>query len=314
MKLPVIPDCSSNSYFQQLKDFGKFIEDQCRPSCIFDFAINPNPLWQMVEDRMLEGLDKFSNSRLPEPQVAMLQWYNSGVLLKCEDTVLGFDLLPIPRYYGWADRHGFTARLAEQIDFLMITHNHADHCDSELINLCLEKGRPVFMHPEAALNKAIPVNFLADGESVKVKGVSVKAHHGCHVWRNNPEEVFTTAFEVEFPEGFRAVFCGDLDYTRGLDQVKSFPDLLFITWRNPGPLFEDGHPQQKAKTLDAVNMVVDRLKPERIILQHYAELDHVYKGFSSSYEMAISLIESLSVPTEIYFWGDSTVFKEKSGL
>ncbi|MEW6709186.1 MAG: MBL fold metallo-hydrolase [Candidatus Riflebacteria bacterium] len=263
---------------------------------------------------MLQGFYEFSETSCSQTGVEMLQWYNSGILLKYDGSVLGFDLLPIPRYYGWPDRHGLTRRLADCIDCLLVTHNHADHCDPELIKCCLEKGKPVFMHSQAALDKMPPVNFIADRESAQVRGISIKTHYGCHVWREKPEEVATTAFEVEFPGGFRAVFCGDLDYTRGLEQVKTCPDLLFITWRNPGPKFEDGHPLQNAKTIDAVNIVIERLKPERIILQHYAELDHVYKGFSSSYELAISLAERLAVPTEIFFWGDSTAFAKKSNL
>ncbi len=299
-----LPDREQPEFFARLLWFGQFIEENCRRNCQFDLNNWPNPVWQALARKLFLGLEDFSKTK-PEPgQVVILQWYNSGILVKTPEQVLGFDLVPIPRYYCWPDEMGLTGLLAEVIDVLFVTHNHADHFDSELIKECNRLNRPVFMHPQAVPAHLSEIGKLPDQTSIRIGQTRVKAHHGRHVWRSLAEEVATSGFEVELAGGFRFVFCGDLDYTVGLTNVTAEPDVLFITWRNPGPAFEDGHPEQRGNTVDAVNIAIEQVKPRMIVLEHYAELDHVYHGFSASYELALQLIRSLPVKTEILFWGD----------
>lgn len=303
-RLPDLPDFRSDTFLADLIRFGHFLENNCRPGCCYDLGSWPNPVWQLLEAKLLFGLSAFAAADLVGEEVLLLQWYNSGILIKTGSLCLGFDLLPVPRYYNWPDTHNFTDRLAETVDALFITHNHADHFDPGLIEACTRLHKPVFMHPAAISSAASKISPLPDQMVARIEGAEIVAHHGCHVWRELPEEVATTAFEVRLKENFSFVFCGDLDYTKGLKQVCSAPDVLFITWRNPGPRFEDGHPEQIATTIDAVNMAVDRLKPGRIMLEHYGELDHIYKGFSASFDLAVRLIDNLPVKTDILFWGD----------
>ena len=299
--LLTLPAAGSPEFYRQLVEFGRFVETECRPGCCHDLARWPNLLWQKVEVQMLAGLQRFL--RADDDGITMLQWYNSGVFIKAAGMIVAFDLLPVPRYYGWPEPEGLTAKIAEAIDVLLITHAHQDHFDIELVNACQRLGKPVYMHPAAAPVES-GVCPVADGCRYNLDRISFVAHHACHVWRKSAEEVPLTAFEVDFAAQFRVVFCGDADYTRGLANVAPSPDALFITWRNPGPQYEDGHPEQTGTTLDAVRLAVKRFVPRRLILEHYGELDHIYKGFSASYEMAISLIEKIEVPTSVHFWGD----------
>jgi len=299
--LPTVPDAGSPDFYRQLVEFGRFVESECRPGCRYDFARWPNLLWQKVEAQMLAGLQQFL--RADADGITMLQWYNSGLFIKAAGKIVAFDIVPIPRYYGWLEPEGLTARIAEAIDALLITHAHQDHFDIELVHACQRLGKPVYMHPSAAPVKS-GVCPVTDGCRYNLDRISFVAHHACHVWRKTAEEVPLTAFEVDFAGQFRVVFCGDADYTRGLANVATSPDALFITWRNPGPQYEDGYSEQTGTTLDAVRLAVARFAPRRLILEHYGELDHVYKGFSASYEMAINLIEKIEVPATVHFWGD----------
>jgi len=299
--LPVIPNAAAPDYYRQLVEFGRFVENECRPGCRYDLARWPNALWQKVQEQLLDGLRRFLDAG--GNGIRMLQWYNSGIIIRATGKTIAFDLVPVPRYYGWPEPDGLTARLADAIDALFITHNHQDHCDEELIKACNVAGKPVFMHPDAALS-GVEVIKSADGATVSIGQIVCTARHSCHVWRKKPEEVPLTAFEVGFAADFRIVFCGDADYTRGLAGVRPGAAALFITWRNPGPQYEEGHPEQTGNTLDAIKLVIAQFAPQRLILQHYGELDHVYKGFSASYEMAIGLIEKVEVPTSVHFWGD----------
>lgn len=159
------------------------------------------------------------------------------------------------------------------------------------------------MHPDAAPSE-LKIVRVGDGATFQITDIAITSHYGCHVWRREMKEVALIYFEVSCCGSFRFVFCGDADYTAGFPNVAPDLDTLFITWRNPGPKFEDGHSEQIATTFDAVSIVVNELTPRRLILQHYGELDHVYKGFAASYEMAVDLIARLLVPTSIHFWGD----------
>lgn len=299
--LPEIPNAAAPDYYRQLVDFGNFVERECRPGCRYDLARWPNPLWQKVEAHMLAGLQRFLDAG--GDAIRMLQWYNSGVLIRAAGKVVSFDLVPVPRYYGWPEPDGLSARLADAIDALFITHNHQDHCDEELIKACNVAGKPVFMHPDAAL-PGIEIVKLSDGAAVSIGQITCAARYACHVWRKKPEEVPLTAFEVDFAGDFRIIFCGDADYTRGLAGVKPGADALFITWRNPGPQYEEGHPEQTGNTLDAIKLAIAQFAPQRLILQHYGELDHVYEGFSASYEMAVEIVRELPRLASINFWGD----------
>lgn len=300
--LPNLPQSDSSGFHQQLVEFGRFLEKECRPGCRYDLACWPNLLWQKVEAQMLAGLQRFVDA--DGDGIRILQWYNSGVFIRGAGKTIAFDLVPVPRYYGWPEPDGLTARIADAIDALFITHNHQDHYDEDLVKACNAAGKSVFMHPNA-VPQGFEIIKSADGGGGNIGDVVYTAHHACHVWRSRIEEVPLAAFEVDFADVFRILFCGDADYTRDMAGTKPGVDALFITWRNPGPKYEDGHPDQTSTTLDAVKLAITQFMPQRLILQHYGELDHVYKGFSASYEMAVEIIRAIDeLPVSIYFWGD----------
>ncbi|MBU1108677.1 MAG: MBL fold metallo-hydrolase [Candidatus Riflebacteria bacterium] len=296
-----LPDSRSPDFYRQLVEFGHFLEKESRAGCRYDLARWPNPLWQKIEVNMLAGLQRFLAA--DDRGITMLQWYNSGIFIKAAGKIIACDILPIPRYYNWPETPGLTMKIAEAIDALLITHDHKDHYDAELVNACQELGKPVYMH-SGAVPADSSVRPMTNGCCCKLDQISFVAHHACHVWRKSETEVLLAVFEVKFGDNFRVVLCGDADYTKTLAGIKNQPDVLFITWRNPGPEFEDGHSEQTGTTLDAVQLAISRFAPRRLILEHYGELDHIYHGFSASYDMAVNLIESIDTPVTIHFWGD----------
>jgi L-ascorbate metabolism protein UlaG (beta-lactamase superfamily) len=304
IQLPKLPVNSKPDYHLCLVEFGRFVENHCRQGCIADLAQSDNLLWQNIMAKMLEGLGKFISQTVKEGHILMLQWYNCGILLKTCDSITAFDLLPIPRFFGWLEPEGLTDRFAQIIDALFITHEHADHFDFVLSEKLKNHGKPVYMpdgisgNPDRNLSVVQNAGLVGDN-------IRFRMHKGCHVWRDDPDEIATSWYWLDFHNEYELVFFGDADYTKKTRGHYSKTDAVFITWRNPGPAFEKGHPLYTGRdTKDAVNIVIDAMKPERIILEHYGELDHVYKGFSSSYEMAVDLVEKLPVKTDVFFWGD----------
>jgi len=303
IKLPQLPESGNPEFFQQLVEFGRFLEQHVRPGRACDLRIWPNALWKTIEERMLYSWHAFMRTPVAEGQVLLLQWYNSGIFLKTAGSMLGFDIVPVPRYYGWPEPAGLSMEIASQLDALLITHDHQDHCDRQLVEACSSLNKPVLAHPAADIAGRSLVG-MHDHSMLFVEKFEIRAHQARHVWRKTLAEVPLTCFEVELGSSFRLFFCGDADYTQGFAGLRPVPDLLFITWRNPGPEYEDGHPDQKATTVDAVNKILHEIAPRQLILEHYGELDHIYRGFPASYEMALKLIGQVETPTSIYFWGD----------
>lgn len=306
----VLPDQHDPQFLQQLIRFGNFLETETRPECSHDLTQWPNLFWQTIEARMLEGLSEFLSAKVSAGTILMLQWYNSGVFIRTAQLVMAFDVLPIPRYYGWPEPDGLTERIASAVDVLMITHGHQDHFDERLAKACLAAGKNVIM-PSSAASEGLMVSPAKNEAMFAIGDTVVRSFTGCHVWRQSAEEVALAYYQVSTGDSFRLVFCGDADYTKGFPGILPDVDALFITWRNPGPKYEDGHAQQQATTSDAVKIAVDELRPRQLFLQHYGELDHVYKGFSASYAMAADLINRFPEIASVYFWGD--VVKIKTG-
>lgn len=302
--LPELPKSEARNYFEQLLNFGNFLERETRAGCQFDLNFWPNPLWQLIQQSLESGLAKFFNQTVLPGKICLLQWYNSGIIIRTDKRAIGFDLIPIPRYYNWPDTANLTQQLAHCLDALFITHHHEDHFDLQLVEALLSSGKPVFSHPEIAGTAKPGITACNDEETFIFQEFSVIPRHAFHVWREKIDEVPLVYFEVSCPSDYTFIFSGDADYTKNFTSLTTKLDTLFIPWRNPNFRFEEGHPQQKGNTMDALEIAIARVNPRQIILEHYAELDHIYKGFGASYDLAINLINHSPVKTCIYFPGE----------
>jgi hypothetical protein len=307
--VPDIPSFKSKDFLRKLKDFGHFLENNCRPGAPYDLGTWPNPVWQKFQNKLLKGLENLAAGKVCNDQLCMLQGYNSGIIIKSSHTTLGFDLVPVPEYYNWPDSRNLTEKTAEAIDALFITHAHQDHFNLKLIKLMNAMNKPVYSHPEISLKFSDLIKPCPNEAGFYFNEFKLTSRFGIHVWREDFAQVPLVYFEVETPDNFNFIVTGDNDYCKTLECKNSQTDLLFITWRNPSCLYENGHPEQKGTTLDAFQIAIDKVKPMRIVLQHYAELDHIYKGFSASYEIAEMLIKSGKVKTDIFMPGEVIFIK-----
>ncbi|MGM0601441.1 MAG: MBL fold metallo-hydrolase [Candidatus Rifleibacteriota bacterium] len=304
-----LPDSKQPDFFHRLLKFGSFLENYCRKGDIYDLENWPNPVWQKIEERLQQGLIRLENTIVKDHQLYMLQWYNSGIILKTSNSIIAFDLVPVPRYYGWPDTKNLTEQLAEKIDYLFLTHQHQDHFDKELIQALGQKGKPIFAHPQIAAQNASLITSTANNQTFTFPDFSVISREGYHVWRENIEDVALVYFELTTSDNYSLIFAGDADYTKVFHSGGNNPEVAFITWRNPNCKFENDHPQQIGKTIDAIKILIDKINPERIILEHYGELDHVYKGFTPSFDLAIHLIKNSPAKTDIFFPGEVILIK-----
>ncbi len=306
-----IPDSSSPSFFNELINLGQIFEEKVRPGCEFDLMQSPNHIWEQIQAQMLASLDKFCNSKTCPNGVEMLQWYNSGVFIRTSTVSIGFDILPIPRFYNWKEPENLSEQIASELDILCITHSHEDHFDEILINKMLDLKKPVLIDSAAIPEKMNKLDFkkCAENQVFDINETKFYSHKAFHVWRDHIDSVPLSYFEVSLPNGFNFIFSGDADYTKIFSKTLSKIDLLFIPWRNPNKLYEDGHPEQIGNTIDAIEIAEKRISPDKIILEHYGELDHIYKGFNHSFDLAEKLVQELKTNTEILFWGNRKTLK-----
>ncbi len=292
---------------QAFRQIGAFLDQAIRPGAPFDLRTNPNPVWDVVAARLDHALAGVAAAS--PPGVSRLwQWYNAGVILTTPAGVLGVDVIPMPRHYGWLDTHRLEARLAQVLDGLLVTHRHQDHYDPALVRACLELGKPVAMpaHLAVAWRDYPAAMGIAAAQDLRVAGYAIRARSGWHVWRDAPEERPLVYYEVEVPGSSPMLFSGDADYTRSFDaEAPGRWDAFFIPWRSPNRLYEPGDPAQVGTAQDALALAVERLAPRRLVLEHYAELKHVHEGLGASYDLALDLQRSAGVPTALMFWGES---------
>lgn len=287
---------------------ARFLESNIRAGQPFDLkTVHPNPLWQCFEDRLDKALNDLGAPTLSSNAMRVHQWYSSGILLEAGPRLFGFDVVLLHRNFGWEDRFNMTDRLAASLDALFITHCHADHYDELLVRACVHEEVPVYMPVSVARNWKpspfiIPIEHNAEW---LVGDLPVKARHGVHIWRSSFDEVPLLVYEMVLPDETLFVYGGDVDYTKDLAvtpgrAVKAF----FIPWRAPNARYEAGDDRQIGTIQQAIEIALERLKPEALFYQHCAELEHMYDGFPASFDLALENKATLPVASELMFWGE----------
>jgi L-ascorbate metabolism protein UlaG (beta-lactamase superfamily) len=277
------------------------------------YYVNPNPVWEAVVPRIEATIRDAKTADVPREVMQLWQLYSSGMLVKSGNQVLGFDVIPMPPFFGWTEPEGLTERIANVLDALFITHRHEDHCDAALIQACLRRGIPVFL-PDSIADSISPsphLHPMTDGLEVSAGDAQVTGRLGFHVWReaiNSPQLIY---YEVTLPNGYALIFGGDVDYTKRFERTGGkHINLIVIPWRAPNQRFEEGHAEQEATILDAIASTVERMRPDALLHNHYGELDHIYSwGTGASYSMALNLKRGCPTPSEVLFWGESILLK-----
>lgn len=289
---------------------GSVLDEYCGEGGAFDLhEVKPNPVWDAVSPRIEKAIDDAGTACEPSPGAKLWQLYNSGVLVSAGGQILGFDVIPMPRFFGWDEPEGLTDRIAKLLGALFITHRHEDHCDMTLIKACLRHGTPVFL-PKSVADSCPPspsLHPMEDGSEADIGGTHVTGRLGYHVWRENLNDPPLIYYEATLRNGFTLIFGGDVDYTKRFECAQGVEiDLAVLPWRAPNSRYEEGHEDQESTVLDALQIAAERVRPAALLHNHYGELDHIYSwGTGASYDMAIDLKQHCPTPSEVLFWGES---------
>ena len=218
-------------------------------------------------------------TKVKKGEVAIWQLYNMGYVVKTNTQCFGIDLF-----------HKYAEKLAPMIDFLLVTHNHADHKSPKLFAELERQG------------KAIYSNFLDNGHKVTtgdemtIGNISIKVNTVDH---NKTLKNFVNTYEVNCyakkGKPYTILITGD---AHNYEQLNATGKLdLFVPHLAVG-----------------LNMAeaVKKLNPKEVLMSHILELGHAINKWRWSYEYGLNECEKLQ-REGIYMpvWGEKIVLKRK---
>lgn len=229
--------------------------------------------------------------------LAVWHIYNMGYVFRAPQACFGIDI------------HGRgVERLAAELDFLLITHEHIDHHSMPLVRAMLAAGRPVVSswldggvridlpprRPPATAPATVPADDTLPPRELRLAGLRVKIDIGDHHRANPASRNNMLMFQVDCGEasGSATVYhCGD-----GSNPDKVRPDrpvTVFIVHVSVGM---------------PVEAVARKVRPRMTFASHVLELGHSPlppRAWRWSFDFAMKTIRNLP-PDEatVLAWGE----------
>jgi len=208
--------------------------------------------------------------------------YNMGIVVKSAETLFSIDL-----------HHRFAEKLADELDFALVTHNHLDHYTQRFYNAMNGRLHKTVVsnfadNYGAHFNKALG-GFTRGGKTFTFKDVAVKTSTSDH----NPYLVdFTMPFEIE-SGGYRIYHTGDSSNIEKLNPADA-PDLWFV------------HP------FDGLDPVkgLKKFHPKKTALVHLNELGHAKNRWRFTWRDGLNVksrVEAAGGVAVMPLWGDRIV-------
>lgn len=167
--------------------------------------------------------------------------YNMGYVVKTPTLTFAIDLC-----------HPRGAEIAEDLDFLLITHNHKDHLSQQLINTLKKNGKPIVQ------NYMDTPHYSAGNRNFKFGDATIITKCCDH---NSRLERFVLTYEIDCGEsagGIRIFHTGD---ACDIKQV--------VSEREP-----DVFIPHLAVGLDVPKCATQTVKPKNVLVSHILELGH----------------------------------------
>lgn len=221
--------------------------------------------------------------------------YNHGFIVKTPTTTLAFDLVEgKAAWNGPAWSVKLPQALLDQIDVLMVSHEHGDHYDeTERIPAAIKARGGAVLYPATGLARANTTLLMADRQTVQVRDLAITSYVGEH-------NVPTLIFEVVTAGGYKIVHTGDNGASTALPQLEGVHLLLLNGW-------VDGYSAPFSNVTGMKN-VIDKLRPDVMIPGHFEELAHPKTDSAGRYRYtdALGLQDSRLVrsKTVVLTWGE----------
>lgn len=240
-------------------------------------AIGQSGLMKFYNMALEKLLVEIPATKVKKGQVAVWQLYNMGYVVKTQTQCFGIDLY-----------HKYAEKLADLIDFMLITHNHSDHHYKPLVAKLEKQGKAVYS------------NFLDNGyrvttgDSFDIGNISIKVTTVDH---NATLKNFVNTYEV------------NCYAKKGKEYVMFFTgDAHNYTQLNPTGKVDVFIPHLAV----GLNMseAVKKINPTEVLMSHILELGHAITKWRWSYEYGINECEKLQRPgVYLPVWGEKILLK-----
>lgn len=168
-------------------------------------------------------------------RMRLCRLYNDGWVLQTPSRTYAFDLFRGP---VMADGQRLIAdtlmqSVADRCDILLLSHNHADHIDTAVVNMMTARGKTVYGPPGPLLDGREGVTAVYPSEMNQLEAdIAVIPGH--------QDELPNNIYIVTTPEGLRVAHTGDQYHRADLDMLEGLRlapvDVLMVDcWANSLP-------------------------------------------------------------------------------
>lgn len=232
-------------------------------------------------DRILEEV---KSTQVESGTTVMWNLYNMGYIVKTPKGCFGVDIC-----------HRYAEKLEPYLDFLCVTHNHADHYNNNLINKLFEKNKPVISN---YLKNADYQYTTKNTKTFTIGSFTVTTNLTNH--NEATLKDFVTTFQIDCgSDGGNLILMhvGDSNYKATQYHIVK-PVDIFIARYAPN-----------AKTEN--NVVGTKVMPKYVILSHILELSHAGVDESRwSFELGLERASEINCDNTILpFWGEKLIWK-----
>lgn len=237
------------------------------------------------------GFDKVLNevksTKVEKGTTLVWLLYNMGFVVKTPTGSFGIDI-----------DHKYAEQLEPYLDFLLITHNHGDHYNKDLMKAMIDNGKPVlsnFYEESEGYFSKVPANY-------KIGDFTIQTDISDHL-ANPKYPDFVTVFRIEAGEesgNFSMVHGGDTGFNPlHFTKVEGPASLVVLRWG-------------AARENNILGTGSGQVKTDYAVLSHLIELRHEPwpKGQASITKTLEHLPNVECENTIMPFWGEKMTWKE----
>ncbi len=279
-----------------------WIRDMCT-SFLDDYLQQPNvnrssTIRNFFVKRVSQALDEIRETRVTQG-VQIWHIYNHGYIFKTPTLCFGVDVVTARHIWNlaWDIPEDIPYQLAGLLDLLIVTHNHSDHSDPELIAHMIDLKKVVIVTATGLAGFMPGVAPIEDDSPRAFRGQMIHARRGDHVY-DQGRNVRCVTYEIVTDSGVRIYHTGDHDYAERLVWSRP-PDILIPKFDGVSPKYPN------EKVLEILFKYGDA---GLIIPGHINELAHYPLGGRTSLRDAARQFQSCRVPYQILLWGESYRF------
>lgn len=221
-------------------------------------------------------------TKVKEGTAAMWLLYNMGYIVKTPTAVFAFDI-----------HTKDVDKIADLVDFVMITHRHGDHCNQKFLRAMTARGKQVFATFDI---EGVKVTKVVHNGEYQVGNVHIRTTLGDH---NKKLRNFVASYEVD---------CG----------ANTANTVLYHTGDSHN--YKQLNPQKRVDIFMPhmavglnIQKAIDKIKPCLLFISHNQELGHKVHKWRWTFHDALKLKEKLDHDhIWIPCWGEKVVYNRKN--